>query len=56
MPLLFKTPEPRNQIKMVSLESLIPLDSEVRLLDEMVDSFFEKNDINAISGIQNART
>lgn len=56
MPLLFKTPEPRNQIKMVSLESLIPLDSEVRLLDEMVDSFFEKNDMNAISGIQNART
>ena len=41
MPLLFKTPEPRNQIKMISLESLIPLDSEVRLLDEMVDSFFE---------------
>lgn len=56
MPLLFKAPEPRNQVKMVSLESLIPQESEVRLLDEMADSFFEKQDINSISGIQNART
>lgn len=56
MPLLFKTPEPRNQVKMISLESLIPLDSEVRLLDEMVDSFFEMLDMNTISGIQNDHT
>lgn len=53
---LFKTPEPRNQVRMVSLESLIPFDSEVRLLDEMVDSFFEKQDMNTISGIQNDNT
>ncbi|MBO4351800.1 MAG: IS1182 family transposase [Proteobacteria bacterium] len=56
MPLLFKTPEPRNQIKMFSLENLIPQDSEVRLLDELADSFFEKQDLNNISGIQNAKT
>lgn len=56
MPLLFKTPEPRNQVKMISLERLIPLDSEVRLLDEMVDSFFEMLDMNTISGIQNDHT
>ncbi len=56
MPLLFKTPESRNQLKMVSLESLIPQNSEVRLLDKLADDFFEKQDMNHISGIQNSKT
>lgn len=56
MPLLFKTPEPRNQIKMVTLESQIPQGSEVRLLDELVDSFFEHQDMDKIACIQNEKT